>query len=368
MTQPSSHHSTSGSRPSEKPFHYVHSDGLAELLSKLGVSLWVTTYQAGKLVVVRSAGGRVSTLLRSLDRPMGVAVRPGRLAVGTRNQVWLFRNAPEIGSRLGPAGRFDACFVPRASHVTGNVRGHEIAWGGDELWMVNTRFSCLATLAADYSFVPRWRPPFVSALAAEDRCHLNGLAMVDGRPKYVTALGETDTAEGWREDKIRGGCVVDVPSGQTVVGGLCMPHSPRVYRNRLWLLDSGHGRLVAADPANGRCEVVAELPGYARGLAFAGRYALVGLSRIRETSTFGGMPIADRLDGLKCGVWIVDLDRVRTAAFLEFDRGVREIFDVQVLPGAGFPAVVGFQKRTINSAFVIPPNGMAADIGPGSKP
>jgi uncharacterized protein (TIGR03032 family) len=169
--------------------------------------------------------------------------------------------------RVEPAGRHDACYLPRSCHVTGDIGVHEMAWAGDELWAVNTRFSCLCTLHPDYSFVPRWRPPFVTALAAEDRCHLNGLAIVDGRPRYVTALGETDTAGGWRADKARGGCLLDVPTGEIVARGLSMPHSPRWHDGRLWLLESGTGQLVVVDPSNGRRSSIAELPGFARGLA-----------------------------------------------------------------------------------------------------
>ena len=177
---------------------------------------------------------------------------PGGSMIGTRDRIWSLRNAPDIAPRVEPAGRHDACFLPRSCHVTGDIGVHEMAWAGDELWVVNTRFSCLCTLDPDYSFVPRWRPPFITALAAEDRCHLNGLAMVDGRPRYVTALGETDTAGGWRADKPQGGCLIDVPSGEIVARGLSMPHSPRWHDGRLWLLESGTGRLVLVDPATGR--------------------------------------------------------------------------------------------------------------------
>ena len=146
-----------------------------------------------------------------------------------------------------------------------------MAWAGDELWVVNTRFSCLCTLDPDFSFVPRWRPPFITALAAEDRCHLNGLAIVDGRPGYVTALGETDDAGGWRADKPRGGCLLDVSTGESIGRGLSMPHSPRWHDGQLWMLESGTGRLVLVDPATGRWHGVVELPGFARGLACAAR-------------------------------------------------------------------------------------------------
>src|SRR5947207_9982868 len=147
-----------------------------------------------------------------------------------------------------------------------------------------TRFSCLCTLDPDYSFVPRWQPPFISALAAEDRCHLNGLAMVDGRPRYVTALGESDTARGWRANKPRGGCLIDVDSGAVLSRGLSMPHSPRWHDGRLWVLESGTGQLLLIDGATGRRQRIAEVPGFGRGLAMAGPYAFIGLSKIRKTS------------------------------------------------------------------------------------
>ena len=173
---------------------------------------------AGEHLPGQQAAGRPGRGGRAVDA--GAHVRPadgpgGGRPAGWRSapatEVWFLRNAPDIAPRVEPAGQHDACFLPRSCHVTGDIGVHELAWAGDELWVVNTRFSCLCTLHPDYSFVPRWRPPFITALAAEDRCHLNGLAIVDGRPRYVTALGETDTAGGWRADKPQGGCLMDVP-------------------------------------------------------------------------------------------------------------------------------------------------------------
>jgi uncharacterized protein (TIGR03032 family) len=265
------------------------------------------------------------------------------------------RNAGDIAPRVEPAGRHDACFVPRSCHVTGDIGVHELAWTSDELWMVNTRFSCLCTLHPDYSFVPRWRPPFITALAAEDRCHLNGLAIVDGSPKYVTALGETDTANGWRANKPRGGCLMEVSSGQIISRGLSMPHSPRLHDGGLWLLESGTGQLVLVDPISGSRQPVAALSGFARALALCGPYAFVGLSKIRKTSAMDGVPLAERREQLKCGVAVVDLRSGQVTAFLEFQTAVEEIFDVQLLPGLRFPEVIGFQQETIQHTFVVPP-------------
>jgi uncharacterized protein (TIGR03032 family) len=334
-------------------FRYSQTDGFPALLHELGASLLVSTYQANKLLAVRGADAGLSVLVRTFDRPMGIVADGPRLALGTRKEVWFLRDAPDIAPRVEPAGLHDACFLPRTCHVTGDIGVHEVAWAGGELWVVATRFSCLATLSPDYSFMPRWRPPFVSALAAEDRCHLNGLAVVGSEPRFVTALGTTDVRDGWRADKTHGGCVIDVPSGEFIARGLSMPHSPRWDDGRLWVLESGTGRLVLVDPA-GRRERVAELPGFARGLALSGPYAFVGLSRIRKTSAMDGVPLADQREQLKCGVAVVDLRSGRVIALLEFHTAVEEVFDVQLLPGLRFPEVIGFQQETIRHTFVVP--------------
>jgi uncharacterized protein (TIGR03032 family) len=280
--------------PAPVEFHYEQSESFVAMLHQLRASLLVSTYQANKLLAVRAAGNGLSTLVRTFDRPMGMAVDSGRLALGTRKEVWFLRDAPDIAPRIEPTGHHDACFLPRSCHVTGDISVHEMAWAGEELWIVNTRFSCLCTLHTDYSFAPRWRPPFITALAAEDRCHLNGLALVDSMPRYVTALGSTDVRDGWRAGKPHGGCLMDVPSGAFVTRGLSMPHSPRWHDGRLWLLESGTGQLVLVDPATGSRQKVAELPGFARGLALYGPYAFVGLSKIRKTSAMDGSGRATR--------------------------------------------------------------------------
>jgi len=345
--------------PAPVEFHFTQSETFPQLLKQLGASLLVTTYQANKLLVLRERQGGISILVRSFERPMGVAADARRIALGTRDQVWQFHNAPDIATRIEPPGTHDACFLPRSSHVTGDIGVHEVRWGGesaDELWLVNTRFSCLCTLHPDYSFVPRWRPPFVSALAAEDRCHLNGLAMIDGRPVYATALGQTDTAGGWREGKANGGCLMSVPDGRIVSGGLCMPHSPRWHQGKLWVLESGTGRLLRVGHATGELSWASpELPGFARGLALCGPYAFVGLSKIRQTSAMDGVPLAARRGELKCGVAVVDLRTGRTLASVDFQTAVEEVFDLQLLPAQRFPELLGFQKDTVQHTFIVPP-------------
>jgi uncharacterized protein (TIGR03032 family) len=356
-----------------QPLRSSHTRNFGPLLEELGAALLVSTYQAGKLVVLRSDDGVLNTHFRGFNVPMGLACDGERLAIGTRLEIWEYHNVPAVARKLEPLGKHDACFLPRIAHVTGNVQVHEMAWGSEasrererpepELWFVNTRFSCLATRAINHSFVPRWRPPFISALAPEDRCHLNGLGVRDGLVRYVTALGTTDSPAGWRADKRKGGVLLDVPSGEVIAGGLSMPHSPRWHDGRLWVLDSGNGRLAVVDEATGRLDTVAEMPGFTRGLDFHGRFAFIGLSQVRESAVFSGIAIAERPQRA-CGVWVVDTVSGQTVAFVQFEDAVQEIFAVQVLSGRRFPDVVNDNTALMADSFVLPQAALAEVSAP----
>jgi uncharacterized protein (TIGR03032 family) len=335
----------------------AHTPNFPALLRQLGASLLVTTYQAGKLVMVRDEGDRLNTHYRAFRSPMGLALTDGgaKLAIGTTTQIWEFRDVPSVARRLQPAGTHDACYLPRSSHVTGNVLIHEMAYADRELWFVNTRFSCLATVDPESSFAPRWRPPFVTHLEPSDRCHLNGLAVVDGKPKFVTALGEANDMDGWRPNKARGGVLLDVDSAAILCRGLSMPHSPRWHGGRLWVCESGSGTLGIVDLETGRYEAVAAVPGFTRGLDFAGDLAFVGLSQVRESAVFSGIPITERLapEERTCGVCVVDLRRGETVALLKFESGVQEIFAVAVLLRR-FPDLINDDEALLESSFVVP--------------
>jgi uncharacterized protein (TIGR03032 family) len=346
-----------GGPASTPDFSSVHTTSFPALLRELGVSLVVSTYQAGKLILVREQGGVLNTHYAQFASPMGVAYDAARrrLAVGTGHQVWEFHDHPSVSAKLDPPNRCDAVFLPRAIHFSGDIRIHDIAWAGDELWAVNTRFSCLCTFDRDHSFVPRWRPPFVSALAPEDRCHLNGLAVADGAPTFVTLLARTDVGGGWRAHKRDGGCVWDLAANAPIAQGLSMPHSPRHHAGKVWCLESGQGGLCVVDAAAGRVIEVTRLPGFTRGLGFAGAYAFVGLSQIRESAIFGGIPIAEGKTPRECGVWAVDTRTGETVAFLRFEGVVQEIFAVEVLPAIRHPELINEAGPLLDSSFVVPP-------------
>ncbi len=383
-SEPTNGESSTDAAPS--PLRSVHTTNFPAILDQLGSSLLVTTYQAGKLVVVRSDGGVINTHFRAFNKPMGMAVGRGRLAIGAAVDVWEFRNVPAVAAKLDPPGKHDACYLPRSAHVTGDIQIHEMAYVGaasdrdggvssqgrigvgdashskadDELWFVNTRFSCLATHDPDHSFAPVWRPKFISQLTPDDRCHLNGLGLKDGRPTWVTALGETDTAGGWRENKKSGGILIDLESNEIVARGLSMPHSPRWHAGRLWLLESGTGSLGFVDLNNGRYEPIARLDGFTRGLDLVGNLAFIGLSQVRETAIFSGIQITERLQETErtCGVWVVDIQRGQVVAFLKFEEAVQEVFAVALLPGVRFPDLINDNAELVGSSFVLPDDAL----------
>ncbi|MDD3517680.1 MAG: TIGR03032 family protein [Chromatiales bacterium] len=338
-----------------------HTGNFPDLLRQLGCSLLATTFQAGRLILIRPDGASLNTHFHAVHRPMGLAADRERIFVGAHNAVLEYRNVPAVADRLDPPGRHDAVYLLRNQHVTGHVDIHEMAFAGNECWYVNTLFSCLCTLDNEHSFVPRWKPSFVSGYAPEDRCHLNGLAMQERRPKYLTALGRSNTREGWRANKRDGGVLLDHESGEIVAAGLCMPHSPRLYRDRLWLLESGKGSLATVDPASGRIETVAQLPGFTRGLDFIGPIAFVGLSQLRASNPFTDIPLTDENPERSSGIWAVNVETGGVIAFLRFSASVEEIFAVQVLPGLVSPHILDERDPLLDSTWAIP-NAMLAQV------
>lgn len=321
----------------------------AEWLSSIGSSLAFTTYQAGKLFLVgRQEDGRLSLFERSFDRPMGLATDDDGFWMATRHSLVRFRNL------LSPFDRhqqYDALFSPLRTHVTGDVDAHDLALdeSGRPVF-VATLFNCLATIDDRHSFSPVWRPPFVDRLVPEDRCHLNGLAVENGLPAFVTAVSTSNVSEGWRTGRRDGGVVISVATGDIVASGLSMPHSPRLHGGRLWLLNAGTGEVGFVDNG-GRFEAIAFCPGFLRGMCIIGDHAVVGLSRLRESVTLRGLDIEARLDrdGAKaaCGLRVINLVSGNVEHALHIEGLVEELYDVAVLPGVARPAVLGFKTDEI---------------------
>ena len=330
-------------------------------LAEQRLSLAFSTYQSGKLFFAGvKTGGRLSVFERTFERCMGLCASADARSIWMSSvyQLWRFENALSPGERA-PDG-YDAVYVPQVGYTTGDVDAHDLAVDRDgRTLFVNTLFSCLATSSATHSFRPVWQPPFISRLAAEDRCHLNGLAMRDGTPAFVTAVSTTDVHEGWREHRRDGGVVLDVASNEVVARGLSMPHSPRWHDGKLYVLNSGAGEFGTIDLQSGKLDMICFCPGYARGLAFQGSFAVIGLSTCREDRTFSGLPLDDALTSRniqpRCGLIVVDLRTGDVVHSLTLSGVVRELYDVITLPGVQMPSALGFKSDEIRRTLTIEP-------------
>ena len=329
------------------PAREVHSDNLPELLNHLNCSLVVTTYQAGQVLCIGQANGQIKFGFTQFRQAMGVCRSPTGLALATKHEIWTLQGQKDIAAYIEPKNTYDIAFLTRSSHITGPVMAHDVAWCNGEIIFVNTLCNCLATIGRSWSFSPTWRPPFIKEATPGDCCHLNGLAVSqDGSyPAYVTMHAATAAESQWRENKKNGGLIMNVQTNEVVVSDLSMPHSPRLYQNQLYVLNSGEGQLLRIDQANGDRTIIAELPGYTRGLDFVGNTAIVGLSRVRESAIFGGLSVADKHEQLRCGLALVDLSSGNLQGFCWFETGVEELFAISVIPGYLNPIVVGPESK-----------------------
>jgi uncharacterized protein (TIGR03032 family) len=330
----------------------------------------LSTYQSGKVILVSPAAERIVQLPRTFSNAMGLAVSDRQLAIATKDEVVVLANAPELAASFPRKPQaYDGLFLPRASYYTGQMAIHDMAWGRDgRLYAVNTVCSCLAAIEDRHNFTPVWKPPFIARLAPFDHCHLNGLAMVEGRPRFMTALGTTDTPQGWRQNKLRGGVLLEIESGEILLEGLAMPHSPRWLDARLYLLNSAACELLAVDPERRTSEVVARLPGFARGLAAAGDYLFIGLSELRhDHRVFGDLPIATA-EKLYCGLICIHLPTGRIAGELRYLRTCKEIYDVQVLPGLLRPGILAPSDELHRRALSVPGLSSWAEEQPPDVP
>ena len=361
-------------------------------LAEQNSSLAFTTYQAGKVFFIGlQPTGQLSVFERNFERCMGLWANGSRFYMSSLYQLWRFENALEPGQMHNG---YDCLYVPQVGYVTGDLDVHDVAVeknlqpstkksptdippslsrvegqvaeeptlvrGEPEegrVVFVNTLFNCLATVSEQHSFIPLWQPPFISRLAAEDRCHLNGLAMQDGRPRYVTTVSQSDVVDGWRDRRQDGGCVIDVSSSEIILTGLSMPHSPRWYQGKLWLLNSGAGFFGYADLERGVFEPVTFCPGYLRGCAFIGNFAIVGLSKARGNKTFSGLALDENLRTRdaepRCGLLVIDLRTGDIVHWLRLDGVVEELYDVAALPGVHRPMAVGFKTDEIRRVITI---------------
>lgn len=344
----------------EKEFDFssVYTDNVPTILKGLGISLVVTSYQSAKLFFIRSDGETLNTNFKTFYRPMGLAVDQDQITLGTFKEVLKFSRNDSIISELDQGDKVDACFVPRASHTTGMINIHDIAYGDQGLWVVNSEFSCLATLEPDYSFVPQWKPPFITDLKAGDRCHLNGMAMRDGKPGYVTTFSKLNEKGAWREEKykenIHQGTLIDVERNTILIDGLCMPHSPRYYNGLVYFCESGNGLVQSYDPKTGKITIVLKLQGFTRGMDFYGPLMFIGLSKPRKSDVAVPAPIFEKCDKAYSGIWIVNLTDNQVVGYVNFEGDVDQIYDVAVLSSITYPELLEPDHEKVPHIFNFP--------------
>lgn len=314
------------------------------------VSFGLSTYQIGKLMLLGCNPEKgLSVFERTFGRCMGMVRSDDGFYLSSLYQIWKFQNSLQTGELHRG---YDKVYVPQVGNTTGDLDVHDLGITADgQLVFVNTLFGCLATLSDTHSFKPIWKPPFISRLAAEDRCHLNGLAMQNGEPAFVTIVGQSDVLDGWRQHRVGGGIVMDVRTNEVVAEGLSMPHSPRWHNDRLWVLNSGTGEFGYVDTKQKRFEPITFCTGYLRGLSFHGNYAIVGLSKLRHSKTFSGLPLESKLKEknaeAKCGVQVIDLRNGDIVHWLTFDGLIDELYDVITLPNVQRSMALGFVSDEI---------------------
>lgn len=325
------------------------SGGLSNFLKQKSLSIAFTSYQSGRLYLIgHSPDGKLSLHEAIYPKAMGVVADQQRIFLGTLTQIVRMENALTSGQLANEV--YDKLYVPRNIHTTGNVDLHEMGLTEDgRIIFVNTKFSCLCEPSAVHSFRPIWKPDFISQLVPEDRCHLNGLAMADGRPKYVSAVCRSDVVDGWRDRRHDSGIIIDVETNEIVAENLSMPHSPRVHNGELWVLNSGTGEIGTINKKKS-FEPRIFAPGFLRGLAFHQGYAFATLSKPRY-KRFEGLDLDNKLKEKDadpwCGVQIYSMSSGSVAHWIRFDDTINELFDVTVIPGVNNPLTLGPQSQEI---------------------
>jgi len=368
----------------EFDFSSSSTDNFAKILEALNISLAVTSYQSAKLIFIRSKNGAINTHFKSFPRPMGIYVDDTRLTLGTLTEVVEYKRADAIlkkikdgllddennltkkvlekdikqeqerkelkAKEIKDVKVSDALYVPRASLVTGMINIHDIAWGDDGLWVVNSTFSCLSTLSPDSSFIARWKPPFITELAPEDRCHLNGMAMLNGKPKYVTTFNKENVKDSWSHKQPHDGTLIDIDTNEILLDGMIMPHSPRVYKDEVYVCESGLGKIWKYNPVTKEKIEVIKLKGFVRGLYFYKGLMFVGLSKVRASDIQNPIPLTKE-DETYSGVWIVNLEDNNEVGHIKFSGDVDQIYDIAIMPDSTYPELLEQDSSLIRHIY-----------------
>ncbi len=353
------------------PFSCRYSPQIPELLGQLRCTIAITTYQAGKLIFLSPKDeNQLIQLPRTFQKPMGIAHHPtkDKLALACKNKIIILQNSPDLAKHYPKApNTYDGMYFPRLSYFTGPLDIHDLYFGKDEkLYAVNTLFSCIMTVDDDYNFTPVWKPPFIDKFASEDRCHLNGLALKDGKPKYVSAFNQGNTPQSWREVVTTDGIIMDMDSNEVVAENLPMPHTPRIFNNDLYVLLSATGELVKINLNTGKYDVITRIEGFVRGMSLYKDYLFIGLSKLRQnSSTFAKLNIAQKAN--HSGIVVVHLPTGSQVGEIRYLSSVDEIYDVHILPDKIRPNILNTMTPAHFTGLSIPEATYWARELPGKK-
>jgi len=339
------------------PFSSSYSPQLPELLLKLQCSIGISTYQAGKLLFISPKDeNSLSMLPRSFNKPMGFELNGNKLVLATKDEVIVFEDSKDLATHYpNKPNTYNSLFTPRVTFHTGQVDMHDIAFGKDGIWAINTSFSCLCQINGSFNFIPRWQPPFITEMVSEDRCHLNGMVIIDGKPKYVTMLGKTNTAQGWRETIVDGGLLMDVETNEIILDKLAMPHSPKMHNNELYMLLSASGKVIKVNIAEKTYETIKQFDGFCRGMDIYGDFMFIGMSKLRKnSSTFAKLSFSDNAD--TAGIKIIHIPTKALVGELTFQTTVDEIYGLQIIPNSIRPNILNTTNPIYKQALAIPGN------------
>jgi len=340
------------------PFSCQYSPQIPELLQQLNCTIAISTYQAGKIVFI-SAKDEASLvqLPRTFAKPMGIAedVENDKLAIACKEEVIVFSNSKDLAKYYPKSpNKYDALYMPRLTYHTGQLDIHDLRFGENgTIYAVNTLFSTIIKIDDNYNFTPYWTPSFIDKIASEDRCHLNGMAMKNGKPKYATAFNQGNTPQSWRDHVTTTGVIIDVETNEIVVEGLPMPHSPRFFGDDLYVLLSATGELAKIDIENKSYEVVIKLNGFVRGMSLHKDYLFIGLSKLRKnSSTFAKLDFADKAN--EAAIEIVHLPTASYVGKIKYLTSLDEIYDIHVLADKVRPNILNTMTPDYKEGLMIP--------------
>ena len=340
------------------PFSCKFTTQIPQLLQQLNCSIAISTYQAGKVVFISAKNEKsLIQIPRNFEKAMGIAedTQNDKIAIACKDEVIVFRNSNDLAKFYPKSpNKYDSLYLPRATFHTGAIDIHDLNFGDDgELYAVSTLFSSIVKIDDNFNFIPFWTPPFIDKITSEDRCHLNGMAMKNGKPKYATAFNNGNTSQSWRDKITETGIIIDVEKNTIIAEGLAMPHTPRIFNDELYVLLSATGELVKVNTEDGTYDVIIKIEGFVRGMSLYKDYLFIGISKLRKkSSTFGKLPFARKAN--EAGIVVVHLPTKIIVGKLTYLNSLDEIYDIHILANKLRPNILNTLTEDHKKGLMIP--------------